>query len=342
MNQLFSAIGAELSQGRSVALSIILEAHGSAPRGTGAAMALLEDGRFIGTVGGGAVEFEAQQCCKQLMQEYTPFTKFFNLGPGEAASLGMICGGDVTLYFQYLSADDSNVQMLYTQLPQLEQQHQKLWLVYQVHPQGWVAAAANSAGHLSHATAPFAGQESLPAGMLSSTPAVVKQNGSYWLTLPLSAQGHVYLFGGGHVARQLVPLLHYIFFETTVIDDRAEFASSQQFPQASQTIVSNFSQVFQQLTITPEDYIVIMTRGHLADYEVLVQALHTPARYIGMIGSRKKISATFTKLIAQDGFSYSEISRVQAPIGLPIGGETPEEIAMGVAAQLLAVRSGKV
>ena len=93
--------------------------------------------------------------------------------------------------------------------------------------------------------------------------------------------------------------------------------------------------------LTAEDYVVIMTPGHQADYEVLAQALRTPAKYIGCIGSRKKIAATRERLLA-DGFSPAEIGRVHAPIGLPIGGETPAEVAVSVAAQLIACRSGRL
>ena len=93
--------------------------------------------------------------------------------------------------------------------------------------------------------------------------------------------------------------------------------------------------------ITADDYVVIMTPGHQGDYEVLAQALRTPAKYIGCIGSRKKIAVTRERLLA-DGFSDEDISRVHAPIGLPIGGETPAEVAVSVAAQLIACRSGRL
>ena len=155
---------------------------------------------------------------------------------------------------------------------------------------------------------------------------------------PSSARGAVYLFGAGHVGRALAPVLHYIGFEVTVYDNRAELASPAHFPTAHEIIVGDFRRIFDKVSLTADDYAVVMTPGHQADYEILEQVLRTPATYIGCIGSRKKVALTRERLAAA-GFSQQDIDRVHAPIGLPILAETPEEIAISVAAEMIRHRA---
>ena len=159
---------------------------------------------------------------------------------------------------------------------------------------------------------------------------------------PLVRAGTVYLFGAGHVSRALAQILAMAEFRTVVYDQRPEAAWRTFFPDAAERICGPFEEALDRLEpITEEDYAVIMTPGHQGDYEVLSQVLRTPAKYIGCIGSRKKVSAARERLLA-DGFTAAEIDRVWAPIGLPIGGETPAEVAVSVAAQLIACRSGRL
>jgi len=131
-------------------------------------------------------------------------------------------------------------------------------------------------------------------------------------------------------------------FRVSVYDQREQAVSKERFPEAAELRCGSFPEALSRLPpLTDEDYVVIMTPGHQADYEVLSQALRTPAGYIGCIGSRKKVAAARERLLA-DGFTDREIGRVYAPIGLPIGGETPAEVAVSVAAQLIACRSGRL
>ena len=157
---------------------------------------------------------------------------------------------------------------------------------------------------------------------------------------PLAPAGTVYLFGGGHVGRALVPILAMAAFRVAVCDQRPDAASRDTLPQAAEIYCLPYEDAFAHLPpVTAADYVVVMTPGHEGDYEVLRQALRTPARYIGCIGSRRKVAATREKLLAV-GIPAEEIDRVWSPIGLDIGGDTPAEIAVSVAAQLIACRSG--
>ena len=148
----------------------------------------------------------------------------------------------------------------------------------------------------------------------------------------------VYLFGGGHVSVSVSNALSCVSFNTVVYDDREEFANSARFPQAISVICAPYEEMSEHVRLTESDYVLIMTRGHLCDYEVQKQVMRTPACYIGIIGSRSKIHHVTQKLLA-DGFSQQDIARCHTPVGIPIGAETPEEIAVSIAAELILERA---
>ena len=133
-------------------------------------------------------------------------------------------------------------------------------------------------------------------------------------------------------------MLRYVGFEVTVYDNRAELANAEHFPTVHEIIVGDFRRIFDKVSLTADDYAVVMTPGHQADYEILEQVLRTPATYIGCIGSRTKVAKTRERLRG-DGFTEAEIDRVHAPIGLPILAETPEEIAISIAAEMIEHRA---
>lgn len=156
---------------------------------------------------------------------------------------------------------------------------------------------------------------------------------------PLVQAGTVYIFGRGHVARELVPVLARVGFRCVVMDDREGFCSPQRSPMASRTVVGDMEQIADHLSICEKDYVCIMTRGHSSDYVVQRQVLACRPRYVGVIGSRNKITAVTERLL-KDGFSREEIAACHMPIGTRIGAETPAEIAVSIAGELIAVRAG--
>jgi xanthine dehydrogenase accessory factor len=151
------------------------------------------------------------------------------------------------------------------------------------------------------------------------------------------ARPPVYIFGAGHVAIPVAHLAGLVGFRTVVIDDRGEFANAARFPQADQVLIATVDEAFSELRIAEGAYVVIVTRGHHLDEEVAAHALRTPARYIGMIGSKRKVASIRQRLL-DSGFSESDIARLHAPIGIDIGAETVEEIALSIVAELVAVR----
>ena len=147
----------------------------------------------------------------------------------------------------------------------------------------------------------------------------------------------VYLFGAGHIARQLVPLVEKVGMGCVVVDDRGQFASREHFPNAHDVVVDEFETVFERLTLTPSSYVVIITRGHRYDQLVLSRAVQTDASYIGLIGSKAKVGRIF-KALREEGVSDTTLAQIRAPIGLDIGCRSPEEIAISIAAELIAHR----
>lgn len=154
---------------------------------------------------------------------------------------------------------------------------------------------------------------------------------------PILPQLTLYIFGAGHISLSISKMAKMVGFRVVVIDDRAEFANSERFPEADEIFAEDFSAALSRLRINGSSYIAIVTRGHQFDEKVLEWAVKTEARYIGMIGSKKKNRVIFTHLQSK-GICKDVLERVHAPIGLEIGAETPEEIALSIVAELITIK----
>jgi xanthine dehydrogenase accessory factor len=154
---------------------------------------------------------------------------------------------------------------------------------------------------------------------------------------PILTAPTMYIFGGGHISLPLAQMGKLLGFKIAIIDDRAEFASTKRFPEAEMVLAGDFSKAFSKLKIDKTSYIVIVTRGHQNDELVLEWAVGTPAQYIGMIGSQTKVKTVFSHLLAK-GVSKGRLDSVYSPIGLEIGAQTPEEIAVSILAEIIKVR----
>ncbi len=153
---------------------------------------------------------------------------------------------------------------------------------------------------------------------------------------PILPQPTLYIFGGGHVSMALAQAAHTAGFAIGVVDDREAFANAQRFPMARE-IYTSFEEAFEKLKPNASSYLVIVTRGHRDDMRVLAWAAQTDARYIGMIGSKRKVISVY-KALEKEGIPPEKLERVHAPVGLEIGALTPEEIAISITAELIAVR----
>jgi xanthine dehydrogenase accessory factor len=154
---------------------------------------------------------------------------------------------------------------------------------------------------------------------------------------PVLLEPHLVILGAGHVGKMLSKLARFTGFRVTVVDDRPEFANGENIPEATDIIVKEFPRAFEQVPVQADTCIVVATRGHNHDLDAVQAALRTDARYIGLLGSRRKKGLLF-KALEEAGFSREDIARVVIPVGLPIGSVTPEEIAVSIMAQIIEQR----
>lgn len=154
---------------------------------------------------------------------------------------------------------------------------------------------------------------------------------------PVLPPAELYIFGAGHVAEALYRVARIAGFDVTVVDDREAYANRERFPEAQEVIAEDFDKATARITPSESSYIVVVTRGHRDDMRVLRWAVQTPARYVGMIGSKRK-TITIFKELQEEGIPAQLFDRVHAPVGLDIGAITPEEIAVSITAELIAKR----
>jgi xanthine dehydrogenase accessory factor len=156
---------------------------------------------------------------------------------------------------------------------------------------------------------------------------------------PILATPTLYLFGGGHVSLSIAKVASLAGFDTVIVDDRANFASKERFPEAIETHAGPWEEIFPKLKLNEFSYVVIATRGHKGDLTCLRWAVTTPARYVGMVGSKRKL-IEFYKVLEREGIPAAQLEQVRSPVGLEIGALTPQEIAVSVVAEMIAVRRG--
>lgn len=336
MKQICQFIRENLREGAACVLITIISSEGSSPRGAGTSMAVSQSGQCCGTIGGGSVEYRVSQMAEEIIRERRSKTEFFMLHPNDIQDLGMICGGDIRVYLQYIAPDIENYA-LYEKICQEAEGNENRWIVFEVDEAQYCTVSVLSE------TGVVAGAKSAAKYLNRLTPAAAaswQEKGSYYMQ-PLAVKGKVYIFGGGHIARKLVPVLAGVDFSCVVYDSMAEFADPADFPSAKEVICGPFDRVYDYLHLEETDYAVIMTRGHAFDYTVLRQVLAKNTVYIGMIGSRRKVESTRARLL-DDGFTEGDIARIHSPIGLSIGAQTPAEISVSIAAEMIAVRAALV
>jgi xanthine dehydrogenase accessory factor len=331
--ELFGALLRAAESGEDTVLVTIIADTGSSPRGAGAHMLAGRAGRICGTVGGGPLEYRALQSCQELLSLRCSRQTAYRLRPGGQDDLGMLCGGDLELYFQFIPGGHQPAISLARDLLGRLEQDTDTWLVMDLDgPAGGIMA-------LYTGGLPFGGIELSPEelrGLTRNKPVLLKSGGRALYGEPLNSAGRVIIFGGGHVAQALEPLLDTLGFRCVIFDNREAYASRELFPRAHRLITGDYQAVCRYLEIGPRDYIVIVT--HAFDISVLRQVIHKDCAYLGVIGSRGKIAALKQQL-SSDGVSEAKLAAMNAPIGLRIRSETPEEIAVSIAAELILRRA---
>lgn len=348
MPELFQQLCDELDAGRNVALGTIVRREGSAPRGAGSRLLAGTEGLICGTIGGGVAEARVIKACAEACATLKPCVVDFEMDGIGAAASEMICGGRVCVLIEPFAPNLSNsILPRFSLAP--ERTSAELALRASQGAGGRIVRRFppdNTAWSLLFADGSSAGaplsaevEEILRAAPLKGA-AIVHACGAEYFCELCKRPDRMIIVGGGHVSRPTAALAETVGFEVHVVDDRAEFASEKRFPQAFVHLVSDYAHCLDELEPGASDYIVIVTRGHLHDMEVAEQALQSPAGYIGMIGSLRKRKQIYG-LLMEKGVSSAELERIHSPIGLDIGAESPEEIAVSIIAQCIAHRHDK-
>ncbi len=335
-----------LGRGEDLVLATILTNQGSTPRSMGAQMVIRPDGRIRGTIGGGKVEAAVIQTAEEIRTKSGAMVRDYDLTGSAGADMDLICGGRLSVLIEHLALTPGAAARYEAVVEEMEAGRRILSvaLLPESNPSGplkrFVLRQDGSAIGDTEAAAPVARRIASAFGENRST-AILPLDGKRYLVEAMCARGSVFIFGAGHVSRELARLTSRMEFRTIVLDDRGEFANRERFPTADEVrVTAGFDNVLQALPIGPESYLVIVTRGHSHDKTVLAQAIRTNAAYIGMIGSRRKRTSVYAAL-RSEGVSQESLERVRCPIGLEIGAETPEEIAVSIAAELIRTRSEK-
>jgi len=336
MIDLISTLVSWLDEGAHVVCATIAASEGSTPRSAGSKMILRAGGDTRGSVGGGAVEAGVVQAAAQVLGHGMPTLLPYDLSGELAAGAGMVCGGKVTIFLERLQPGPDAV--LYRELLARTSQGERCLLVTSV--QGRGCALLTPGGSRSGAELPAEVLKHVLALKNLRAPALFTVGENDWLAESWAGPSRLFIAGAGHVARYTARVAAMAGFQVTVMDDRPEFASKSRFPESHSVQVKDLRSCLEGLAIGPDSSIVILTRGHLCDAEVLEQSLATRAGYIGMIGSRRKRDAVYEKLRGK-GFTGADFARVRCPIGLAIGAQTPEEIAVSITAELIAARAAR-
>lgn len=349
MKDIYSEIIKALEKREKLVLATLITRVGSAPRAVGAKYLIKGDGTSFGSIGGGSVEAEVWQEAQKVMENRQTRILHFELTAEQLAEGGMVCGGNIGIFLEPLREDFLNI---YQEAARIRQKGGSAILATLISIEGDFPRGEGSKILMKTSgekVGSLLGGAELEKKILSESGVLLKEMKPKVLVLstenrkmeillePVFSEPTVYVFGGGHVSEQLAPLAKRVHFKVVVIDDREMFANQERFPEVDEVIVSEFEKCFDQLNVNDSSYIVIVTRGHLYDGFVLEQAVRTNARYIGMIGSKKKIKTLYQNLVKK-GIPKEELKRVHAPIGLDINSETPEEIAVSIVAELIKVR----
>jgi xanthine dehydrogenase accessory factor len=316
--QLLNSIETELRAGNPCLLATVVERFGSAPRGTGTGMVLSQSGEQTGTLGGGSMEYRAREDAKQLLLAGASAVRTYEIHTDDSNK----ASGSVQILFRSLCAETGRA--LYESMHRAFETQQEAYLI---------CALSENGGFVSRV---LSAQELCTALNLPCPPerAVCTEGEPRYLIEPLLPAPRVVLFGGGHVAQCMARQLDLLDYRVWVLEDRAEFAQASLFPSAERVLLCNYATANEQIGFTKRDHAIVMSRGHETDEQILRWLLSSEADYIGCIGSKKKIALLKEKLLAS-GLGEQQIGRMHAPIGLDIRAQTPAEIAVSVAAELI-------
>ena len=304
-------------------------------------MIVFEDGSIQGTIGGGRLEADTIQAALDTFHKPRRRLINFNLTSAEVAETDMICGGKVDVMVEYVGPEDTSALEFLTELT--SSPDNPTLLVTRIDKES-DASFGNS-----HAIVYADGRVksglrlsedwTRPYLSLKQTLTARRQDDDSLVLLePLRAMPTLYIFGGGHVSLDLARLANIVDFRVVVMDDRIEYANRERFPFAWKILRRPYDHATEGIVLDDSAYVVIVTRGHIHDLDVLRQVIGDKAHYIGMIGSKRKRDLIYEQL-RREGVEERLLEQVHSPVGLSIHAETPAEIAVSIVAELIQVKN---
>ena len=307
-----------IQSGERIVLATVVKTAGSTPQKSGSSALFGEKGLISGTIGGGQLEGDVEQIARKALISGSSGLYYFNLNT-DAESPGAICGGETEVLV------DANPEKHRAALEEMEQSLSK-----------------GSKGHICSIISNKPGEDfSIEQKWITGTePQLPSDEKNECLFIEaIKPFPHLVIAGAGHVGRALAHLASLLDFEITIIDDRREYACMDHIPDADQFIVKDIGLAMSELDLGPDTYIVIVTRGHSSDAEALKACVGSEAAYVGMIGSKHKVT-TMKKQFIENGLATEEQwTRIHTPIGISIASVTVQEIAISIAAQLVSERA---
>ncbi|MGQ8335841.1 XdhC family protein [Sunxiuqinia sp. A32] len=348
MENLFETILSHLTREHPIVLGTLIKTKGSTPQVPGSSAIFNSEGIVFGTLGGGILEAEAQKLAFDALKQQHSIVTEFSLDGKMDDDKGAICGGSALFFLDANTTESFSVfqqvvnslqkqiaGILITVIEQIQGQHPlitRFWIPENEEvPLGLKRQFKLEKEYL---------KEFLAAGkaqILSSS----DQPDNILFAEPIQPTPKLVIVGAGHIGQSLCHLGHLLDFKVTVLDNRAELATKERFPETVRIIIKDITKAFQEITITKNSFIVILTQSHRTDMEALAACIKSEAAYIGMIGSKRKIKLVREKFICDGICSAEEFERIHAPVGIDIRSQTVPEIATSIAAQLVKVRHEK-
>ena len=347
MSNFFLDLAEHLKANRKVVIARIIRQVGSAPRTIGTKCLILEDGSLQGTIGGGALEFQVMDAAKNSVNQGKSSILYFKLTGEEVAQTDMLCGGEVDVFLEPVDPQNRTAKKVFEATADSGAGGERIVLVTLISDgigfgdescRAIIAEDGTFIGSIGELSAESQQKFKRLGDIKKPTLMELEPGGPMIFAERVEPDDVLYLFGAGHVSTFIAPLAKMVGFKVVVIDDREEFANKERFPDADGIMVLTVSDAFQRIDLNDSSYIVVITRGHIHDIKVMQEALQQTTAYIGMIGSRRKRKLMYQALI-KGGLSEERLKEVHSPIGLNLGAETPEEIAISIVAELIQVRA---
>ena len=342
MKTIIEHIVESLNEQNEIVTATIVHKSGSAPREAGAKMVIRKDSSIEGTIGGGTLEAMAMQLAPQKFKTKQCSIEDIELTDDDARAAGMVCGGEVSVLLEYIDALDIHQLNIYHTAKELKASETDFVMITNISQANrrvsgknkWICTEMDLYGEDDKEIQSIVRELRENFYHIKFHLHVGKNR---YMIEPFYTTERLYIIGAGHVSSQIAALTKTLGFYTVIVDDREAFANKGRFPTADEVhVVSSTYENLQQMVHIPKNsYIVIVTRG--VDKVVLEQALHMKAKYIGMIGSKTKRNYVYNQLLGE-GFAQKDLDAVCCPIGVSINAQTPEEIAISIAAELIKAR----